>query len=228
VHTSATVEKVVTSGEEVHLSLSTGKDVRANKVLVATGRTPNTAGLGLENTSVEVDGRGWIVTDDSLQAADRIFAVGDVSGRALLAHAAEDQARYVVRRILDSASGSYRGMPVPSCLYGEPEAFRAGKSSRELLKEGHVVKISRYQLAASPVAQAFGSSHGMIKVFWSDGKVVGITGIGHRMTGLVTLAEVMVKQGWNRESIHEIVVAHPTMDEGLKEALLGDQEVITA
>jgi dihydrolipoamide dehydrogenase len=228
IHTSTTVERVATTDEEVQLSLSTGKDVRANKVLVAIGRMPNTAGLGLENTTVNVDRRGWIATDESLQAADGIFAVGDVSGRALLAHAAEDQARYVVRRLLGRTTEPYRSMPVPSCLYGEPEAFRAGKSFRELLKEGDAVKSSRYQLAASPVAQAFGSSHGLIKVFWSNGKVVGITGIGHRTTGLVTLAEVMVNQGWDREHIHEIVVAHPTMDEALKEALLAEQKEISS
>jgi dihydrolipoamide dehydrogenase len=223
VHASTTVQRFETDGEGTRLFLSTGKEVRAHKVLVAIGRTPNTTGLGLENTTVRTGPRGWIVTDEALQAAERIFAVGDVSGRALLAHAAEDQARYVVRRILGQIVGPYEGLPVPSCLYGDPEAFRAGRSARELLNAGLPVKTSRYQLAASPVAQAYGSSHGVIKVLWSEGRVAGITGIGHRMTGLVTLAEVIVKQGWERERIHGIVVAHPTMDEGLKEALLAEQ-----
>jgi dihydrolipoamide dehydrogenase len=227
VHCSSAVERVQAGEQETTLLLSTQKEVRAHKVLVAAGRTPNTIGLGLELAGAETDDRGWIVTDEFLQAVDRIFAVGDVNGRVLLAHAAEDQARYVIQRILGRTSAPYPRLPVPSCLYGEPEVFRAGRTHRELQTEG-AFAVSRYRLAASPVAQAFGSSHGLIKVFWSQGRVAGITGIGHRMTGLVTLAEVIVRQGWERERIKGIVVAHPTIDEALREALLADQEEVGA
>jgi dihydrolipoamide dehydrogenase len=226
VHEGAMVQRAEEDGEGTRLFLSNGKELSAAKVLVATGRHPNTAGLGLENTAATLDKRGWVITDDSLQAAEGLYAIGDANGRVLLAHAAEDQARYVVRRIVGNSSGPYRTGQIPSCLYGDPEAFRAGKSLLELKDAGVAVAVSRYQLAASPVAQAYGSSHGMIKVFWSEGRVAGITGIGHRMTGLVTLAEVVVREGWERKHAHEVVFAHPTMDEALKEALLAPQEEI--
>jgi dihydrolipoamide dehydrogenase len=75
-------------------------------------------------------------------------------------------------------------------------------------------------LIANPIAQAHGAGYGFIKIFWSEGRVVGITAIGHNVSHLVTLAQVIVDQAWTKEEVAKHVFAHPTLDESLKEALL--------
>ncbi|MFP4072152.1 MAG: dihydrolipoyl dehydrogenase family protein, partial [Desulfovibrionales bacterium] len=226
VHTATTVTELDDDADGVGLLLQNGERITADKVLVSVGRMPALSGLGVENTDISVTSRGWIRTDDALRAAENVYAVGDVNGRFLLAHAAEDQARYVIRHILETEKGPYDPGPPPSCVYGDPEVFRAGFSVRELKERDLPVSVSRFQLAANPVAQASGSTRGMIKVIWSEGKIRGVTGIGHRAAGMVTLAEVMVRQSWTREEIHNTIFAHPTLDEALKEAVLAPLEEV--
>ncbi|MBU1230382.1 MAG: FAD-dependent oxidoreductase [Proteobacteria bacterium] len=218
------VASVATRGERAVLEFEGGEEISAGAALVAVGRRPNSAGLGLEALGATFNGAGYIQTDARLLAAPDVSAVGDVGGRMLLAHAASHQARYVVRRLLGEEHGPYESGPVPSILYGSPEVFRAGLMAGEAKALGQTVFVSRAQLIANPMAQAHAATAGFVKCVWSEGKVAGITAVGAGVSRLACFATLIIRQGWTREDAENFLFPHPTLDESLKAALMADKE----
>jgi Pyruvate/2-oxoglutarate dehydrogenase complex, dihydrolipoamide dehydrogenase (E3) component, and related enzymes len=221
------VASVATHGETAVLTLDAengGEELVAECALVAIGRRPNSADLGLESLGVALTGPGYIKTDENLQAAPDVFAVGDVNGRMLLAHAASHQAHYVVQRLLDKVRGPYDSGPVPSILYGSPEVLRAGLMAEEAKAKGENVLVSRAQLIANPIAQAHAATQGFVKCVWQEGRVVGITAVGADVSRMAVTAALIIRAGWTREDAAGFMFPHPTLDESLKAALLADKE----
>ncbi|MDQ7031187.1 MAG: dihydrolipoyl dehydrogenase [Desulfonauticus sp.] len=208
------VEQITTTNNQVHIDLGF-KTIQVEKCLLAIGRSPNTQELNLENCEINLDTR-FIPVNEYLQVTKNIFAIGDVNGKIMLAHAAEDQGRYVVKFITQKITTPYFPRIIPSCIYGFPEVMSVGKKEKEL-KDYQVTKAL---LAANPIAQAHGVSSGFVKVIWQNNKVVGISAVGYKVSHLVTLATIIVSQGWTKETTHNYIFAHPTLDESLKEALL--------
>jgi dihydrolipoamide dehydrogenase len=222
--TGKRVAGLVNEGESVLVRLEDGAEIRVEKALVAVGRKPNTPGLGLDNAEVAMTGAGWITTDDFLRATPNIYAIGDVNGRTLLAHAAEHQGRYAVLHALGETAAPYAPGPIPGCIYGSIEVMRAGHTAAELAAQGKTVTVSRANLGANPISQAHGQAQGLVKIAWVDGVVQGVTAVGHGASHLVTLAEIMVRDRWIVEKAHEHIFAHPTLDEALRDALIAPQE----
>jgi dihydrolipoamide dehydrogenase len=222
--TGQPVAELVNEGDTVLVRLKDGAEIRAAKALVAVGRKPNTPGLELQNAGIPTTGAGWITTDDFLRATPNIYAIGDVNGRTLLAHAAEHQGRYAVLHALGETSEPYNPGPIPGCIYGSIEVMRAGHTAAELAAQGKDVRISRANLGANPISQAHGQAQGLVKIAWVDGVVQGVTAVGHGASHLVTLAEIMVRDCWTVEKAHQHIFAHPTLDEALRDALIAPQE----
>ena len=228
------VASVKTRGGKAVLVLDSadggGEELRADCALIAVGRKPNSADLGLEALGATLNGAGYIQTDAQLQAAPNVSAVGDVNGRMLLAHAASHQAHYVVERLLGRTTKPYDSGPVPSILYGSPEVFRAGVMAHALDGNakalGSSVLVSRAQLIANPIAQAHAATAGFVKCVWREGKVAGITAVGAGVSRLACFATLIIKQGWTREDASGFMFPHPTLDESLKAALLADKEAV--
>ncbi|OGR36993.1 MAG: 2-oxoglutarate dehydrogenase [Desulfovibrionales bacterium GWA2_65_9] len=218
------VASVKTRGDNAVLVLDGGEELSADCALIAVGRRPNTADLGLDALGVTLTGAGYIKTAAQLLAAPNVFAVGDVNGRMLLAHAASHQAHYVVERLLGRTSEPYESGPVPSILYGAPEVFRAGIMAEEAKALGSSVLVSRAQLIANPMAQAHAATAGFVKCVWRDGKIAGITAVGAGVSRLACFATLIIKLGWTREDAETFMFPHPTLDESLKAALLADKE----
>ncbi|MBI5518757.1 MAG: FAD-dependent oxidoreductase [Desulfovibrio sp.] len=221
------VASVLTQGENAVLTLAAengGEELVAECALVAIGRRPNSADMGLESLGVELSGPGYIKTNEFLEAAPGVYAVGDVNGRMLLAHAASHQAHYVVERLLDKAKEAYDSGPVPSILYGSPEVLRVGLMAEEAKAGGEAVLVSRAQLIANPIAQAHAATQGFVKCVWRQGRVAGITAVGADVSRMAVAATMMVKAGWTREDAAGFMFPHPTLDESLKAALLADKE----
>lgn len=200
--------------------LDNQEEIEADKCLLALGRKPNSRDLGLDAAGISVSGPGWITTDQNLIASENIYAIGDVNGRSMYAHAATDQADFVVDHILGRAMAPYHDNPMPGCLYGSLEVIRTGLTGKNLTSAGRPHQVSMAALAANPIIQSHARIQGFIKVFWSDNRVAGITGIGHGLSGLITLAQVITSQQWTRKDVQKYVFAHPTLDESLREALL--------
>ena len=222
------VASVLTRGEEavltLHSDVGTGEELTAQTALIAVGRKPNTADLGLEALGVEFSGPGYIRTDENLLAAPGVYAVGDVNGRMLLAHAASHQAHYIVQRMLGKVRTAYESGPVPSILYGSPEVMRVGVTAEAAKSMGESVFVSRAQLIANPIAQAHAATQGFVKCVWREGTIVGITAVGADVSRLTVAATIMVRQGWTRDDAETFMFPHPTLDESLKTALLADKQ----
>jgi dihydrolipoamide dehydrogenase len=213
------VKCLATDGGRAVLTLDDGTAIEAERALVAVGRSPNSADLGLENTGAALTGQGFVLTDGRLLADDNLFAVGDVNGRIQLAHAAEHQGRHVAELVAGITDALYEPGPVPSVLYGSPECIRVGSMAQELADAGQECAVSTAQWAANPIAQSHCATQGLCKVVWNEGRVAGVTAVGHEASRLVTAATIMVQQAWTREDVSKLIFAHPTMDETLKQAL---------
>jgi dihydrolipoamide dehydrogenase len=196
------------------LTMDTGEKLTADKILVAVGRGPVTEGLGLDTVGIEVAMRR-IEVDENLQAAPNIYAVGDVNGLIQLAHAAAHQGHHVAAVMAGKATGPYESGPVPSVLYGAPEVMRVGRMENEVFLSGEQCEISRAQLAANPMAQAHAATQGFVKVVWADGRVAGVTAVGHDVSRLTTPAAMIVSQGWTGHDLHSVIFPHPSLDESL-------------
>ncbi len=220
-HLGRGVQDLRTDGGRAVLTFADGRTIQAEKALVAVGRLPNSQDLGLDAVGAVTAPRGWIVTNDDLQAAPRIYAIGDCNGRTLLAHAAANQGRYAARHAAGKEAGGYNPGPMPSCIYGSHEVMRSGASLADLQAKGPVLQ-SRSMLAANAIAQSHGVSQGFVKVLWQEGRVRGIVAVGHGVSHLSTAASMIVEQGWDLERAASFVFAHPTLDEALAAALLSE------
>lgn len=220
----ARVKTLITKEGRAELTLDTGEVLDGDKALVCIGRRPATGPLTPGKAGIDLDTRGFAVVDSHLKAAARIYAVGDVNGRAMLAHAAEHQAAYAVDHLLGRTDRPYSDLGLPSCIYGAPEVMRVGRMAHELRAAGEPVQVSRFPLAANPIAQANASTSGFVKAVWSHGRLAGLTAIGHGASHLVGLAAVMTSQGWTREQVEHFIFPHPSLDEALREACLAEPQ----
>ena len=217
-------KSLVTGNGEAVLTMADGTVHRAAKALLAVGRKPNTDGLDCEKAGCVLNKRGFVEVNEHLEAAPHVYAIGDINGQVLLAHAAEHQAAYVVARILGGMEKPYDSGPVPSCYYGL-EIMRVGKSAQELLKAGKTgIEVSKAPLVQNPIAQSHGLTWGFVKAVWEQGRLVGMAAVGHDVSHLVTQAQMLVREGRDPHNVHEIMFAHPTLDEILVRALEAPRE----
>jgi dihydrolipoamide dehydrogenase len=215
----------LTTGEDglAHLTIAGGEAIVAEKALVAIGRfaptpVPGLAELGATFANPSPN-KAWIATDDTLQTAPGVYAVGDGNGRVLLAHAAASQGVYAARHAAGLEDAPYNPGPIPGCYYGAPEIMRVGA----IAAPGDT--ISEAPFVANPIAQAYADTGGFARITWKDGHVAGITAVGHGASAMGTLATIIVSQGWTREQVERVVFPHPTCEEILRTALLGEQKV---
>ena len=157
----------------------------------------------------------------------RVYAIGDVNGLTLLAHAADHQGAYVARRILGQEHGAYVPGPVPSCIYGSTEVMRVGQTAKALLAAGKAVSVSQAPLTLNPIAQAAGASGGFVKVVWDGDVIAGSAAGGHGVSHLVTVAQLLMVGGYVPEKLHEVMFGHPTLDEILPAAIRAPRVSVT-
>lgn len=218
------VTGLVRSAEGVTVHLGEDQRLDVQKVLVAVGRKPNVDFPGLDAAGVAVSEKGALQVDPSLMVSERIYAVGDCNGQVLLAHAAEHQGRFAARHAAGVLSGPYRPGNIPFCIYGDPEVLRVGLTAGEAAAQRLEHSVSRALLASNSVAQAYGAPHGLVKVVWNGERVVGVSAVGHGVLHFVSASTVMVDQGWTRDRVEDMIFAHPTLDETLRQALLAQRE----
>lgn len=208
------------------LRLEDGQELTADKALVAVGRAPNTTGLEADKAGCALNRRGFVTVDAHLRAAPTVYAIGDVNGKTLLAHAAEHQGAYAARQILGAHEGAYEPGPVPSCIYGALEVMRVGKTAKEAQAEGGDVAVSRALLTGNAIAQAGGDASGFVKVVWQKDRMVGIAALGHGVSHLVTAAQLLLLGQYSGEKLHGFMFAHPTLDEALGVAIQAPREPV--
>jgi dihydrolipoamide dehydrogenase len=221
-HTGAKVEKVekTQDGVKVTFTGADGKQVvkEAEKVLVAVGRAPRTADLGLEATKIEVE-RGFIRVDEWMQTKEPgIFAIGDVvAGLPQLAHVAAMAGMVVAARVAGKYARPVRRDRIPACTYCEPQIGSVGLTEAQAKAAGHEVKVGKFPFSANSKASIVGSHEGFVKVV-ADGKhgeVLGVHIIGPQATELVAEAVVAMELEATIEELMFTIHAHPTLAEAM-------------
>lgn len=193
----------------------------AERALVAVGRRPNSAGMGLEEAGVRLGGRGEIVSDACLRTnLEGLYAVGDVNGRLALAHAASAQARLAVDHALGLEPEPLDDDCIPWAVFSMPEIGSVGLGEQAARARGHVISCGRFDLRGLGKAQAMGELTGMVKVVADrlSGRLLGLHLIGAHASDMVHEGAVLLRQGATVHAIAQTVHAHPTLSEAILEA----------
>ena len=195
--------------------------VKADIVLVATGRKPYTDSLGLDLAHVAVDDRGRIAVDGQWRAAPGIYALGDVIAGPMLAHKAEDEG-VAVAEIIAGQHGHVNYDVIPAVVYTEPEVASVGKTEEELKKAGIAYTVGKFPFTANGRARAMNATEGFVKVLAdkTTDRVLGVHILGHGAGEMIHEAAVLMEFGGSSEDLGRTCHAHPTMSEAVREAAL--------
>ncbi|MCP1302211.1 dihydrolipoyl dehydrogenase [Chryseobacterium sp. S0630] len=197
-------------------------ELEADFVLVAVGRSPYVKGLGLENTDVQLDERGFIKVNEKKQTSvPTIYAIGDVIGGAMLAHKAEEEGVFVAETI----NGQKRHIHynrIPSVVYTWPEVASVGYTEEYLKQNNIAYNVGKFPFSASARARASMDMEGFAKVLVDPkyGEVLGVHIIGARAADLIAQGVIAQEYEVTAEDMFRISYAHPTYSETLKEAYL--------
>ncbi|MFI9610139.1 dihydrolipoyl dehydrogenase [Streptomyces sp. NPDC052023] len=228
VMTSTRVDAIDESGPQVRVTV-TAKDgsqqvLEADKVLQAIGFAPNVTGYGLENTGVRVSDRGAIDVDGRCRTSvPHIYAIGDVTAKLMLAHAAEAMGIVAAETLADAETMELDYAMIPRATYCQPQVASFGYTEAQARERGHDVKVVKFPFTANAKAHGLGDATGFVKLI-SDaryGELIGGHLIGPDVTEL--LPELTLAQQWDL-TVHEVarnVHAHPTLGEAVKEAVHG-------
>ena len=187
---------------------------------LAITMTPlNTEHLDAENAGCALNRRGFITTDYYLQSSPNSWAIGDVNGKMLFAHAATHQGEYVARTILGLEFSPYQAGPCPYCLHGSMEIMHVGLTEREAAALGGEILVSKSLFSSNVISQARGDASGFVKVVWRNGEMAGIAAIGGCATQLTLSAELLLMGQYSGSRLNSFMVAHPTLDETLVDAV---------
>ncbi|MFW5642575.1 MAG: dihydrolipoyl dehydrogenase [Alkalispirochaeta sp.] len=195
----------------------------ADKVLVAVGRRPVTAGAGLESVGVELDEKGRVKVDEwGRSTVPGIWGIGDIVAGPMLAHKAEDDGIAVAERIAGKA-GHVDYEKVPNVIYTWPEAASVGKKEDDLKAEGVDYRTGSFPFVANGRALAMDATAGMVRIL-ADAKTDRILGahiVGPWASDLIGEVTAVMEFGGSAEDIARTVHAHPTLSEVVREAALG-------
>jgi dihydrolipoamide dehydrogenase len=193
-----------------------------DRVLVAVGRRPYTAGLGLEALGIARDAKGRISVDERYQtSAGGIYAIGDVIAGPMLAHRATEEGIACVERLAGQAS-QVNYAAIPSVVYTAPELAWVGRTEQECRQAGLAVRVGTFPFLASGRARAMDETAGLVKIVAdarSDG-VLGVHILGARASELIAEAVVAMEFGASAEDLARTCHAHPTLSEAVREAAL--------
>ncbi len=209
----------------VEVTLDSNGDLKhrtANKVLVAVGRSPLSMGLGLESLGVELN-RGYIKVNERLQTANEaIYAIGDVNGPPLLAHAASEEGIAAVEFMTGNREKALDHLRIPACIYCQPEIAVVGLSEEQAQARGYEVKTGKFPFRALGKAIAAGHEEGFVKLVIDKeyGEVLGCHIIGHGATDLIAEAGLARTLESTTAELSGTVHAHPTLSEAIMEAAL--------
>jgi dihydrolipoamide dehydrogenase len=199
-----------------------------SRVLVSVGRKPVSAGIGLENTKVVVNQRGFVEIDNQQRTADEhILAIGDVAGEPMLAHKASHEGR-VAAEVLHGQPVVFDAQAIPAVVFTDPEIAWAGLTEAQAKKEGREVEIARYPWAASGRAQALGRTEGMTKLVIDPetDRILGVGIVGVSAGDLISEGVLAIEMGCDVHDLTHSIHPHPTLSETL--AFAGETHFGTA
>jgi dihydrolipoyl dehydrogenase len=198
------------------------KVCEADVVLMAAGRRPYLEGLGLSESGVEVKNRAIHVDQHLRTSVEGIYAIGDVTGRKMLAHVAS----YHGEIVAENVAGREREVEdnlVPGCVFTSPQIAWVGLTEEQAKESGRPFRTSIYSFASNGKAQAMGETRGWLKLIEDSqtGRIVGAHFLGPQVSELIGGVTLAIRKGLSATDIIETIYPHPTLSEGLREAALG-------
>ena len=189
-------------------------DIDADVILMATGRKPRTEGLGLETLGITLAPNGAIPVDDNFQVPSlHLYAIGDVNGKQMLAHAAEMQAVHAVNHIIGKKD-NIRFDIMPAAIFTTPEAACVGPTEDQLKEQGIAYECKKSFWRANGKAMAMDETDGMLKLFASsDGLILGCHAYGAHSADIIQEVSVLMCRNTTIEQLHDMVHIHPTLGE---------------
>lgn len=222
IRVDAKVAKMATSGKHIKVTMEVGgekKDELYDRVLVSVGRVPNTNDLGLENTKVQKDEKGFIMVNAHQVTSDpNIYAIGDVAGGVLLAHKASKEGRIAVEVITGEAS-SFEDIVIPAVVFTDPEVAWCGLTESEAKERGIRVEVAKFPWSASGRALTFDRTDGMTKLIIEPDteRVLGVGIVGAGAGELIGEGVLAIEMGATAKDLAESIHPHPTLSETIME-----------
>jgi dihydrolipoamide dehydrogenase len=216
------VLKMATAGKQVRVTVEVEGKVRDelyDGVLVSVGRTPNTTDLGLENTKIRKDEKGFIRVNERQQTDDpAIFAIGDVVGGVLLAHKATKEARVAVE-VITGESSAFEDIIIPAVVFTDPEIAWCGVTESEAKEKNLKVEVVKFPWSASGRALSFDRTDGLTKLIVDPEteRILGVGIVGAGAGELIGEGVVAMEMGATARDLAESVHPHPTLSETLAE-----------
>ena len=221
VHVGTKIETLSANDAGVVAELSDGKTVEAEVALVAVGRALNSDVDGLEALGVEVRDCAIAVDEFGRTNIESIRAIGDVTGKWLLAHYASAQGMCAAEHLFGGGPEPPDEHAVPSCVFTTPEIATVGLTEAEAREKDSAATVGRFDLAALGKAQTSGDTTGFVKIVCDDAhRIVGVHMVGHEVTSMIAEATLAVRKRLNIDDILHTIHAHPTMPEAFHEAAL--------
>jgi dihydrolipoamide dehydrogenase len=189
-------------------------------VLVSVGRKPNSEGLGLENTYVETDSKGFIKVDGQRRTSDQnIFAIGDVAGEPMLAHKATHEGR-VVAEVLTGKRSAFEPNAIPAVVFTDPEIAWCGLTETVAKDKGIDVRVAKFPWGASGRAATLDRDDGLTKLIIDPetDRVLGMAVVGPGAGELISEGVLAVEMGALASDIELSIHPHPTLSETVMEA----------
>jgi pyruvate/2-oxoglutarate dehydrogenase complex dihydrolipoamide dehydrogenase (E3) component len=191
--------------------------IEGTDLLVATGRTPNTQGIGLEAAGVELDGRGYVKVNERLETtAAGVWAMGDCAGSPQFTHVAFDDFR-VVRDNLSGGNRTTRDRLIPFCMFTDPELARVGLNESEAKREGIGYRLVKIPMAAVLRAVTLSETRGFVKMLidaQSD-RILGFTVLGVEGSEMMAAVQTAMLGRLPYTVLRDAIFTHPTAAEGL-------------
>ena len=224
--TGAQVDGIASAGGSLAVTYRDAKGVlsrvEGDRVLVATGRWPNTERLGLAEFGVKMNGRAIAVDEHLATSLPNVWAVGDAVGGPMLAHKAMVDGRVAA----ENACGGTRAVDyrsVPRVIFTRPEVASVGLTEAQARQRGADVKVAQFPFSANPRAQILGETDGLVKLVCDadGGAVLGVHLLGPHVTDLIAEGALAVQLGATADDLAWTTHAHPTLPEAMLEAALG-------
>ena len=225
VRTGTVVQRIKAAGEALQVvaeSAGSEATIECDRVLMATGRWPNTQGMGFAELNLRMNGRAIAVDERLATNLPNVWAVGDAVGGWMLAHKAMVDGRVAA----ENATGGQRKVDyrsVPNVIFTRPEVASVGLTEVQARDSGAEVKVSQFPFSANPRARILGEPDGLVRLVCEagSGRVLGVHLLGPHATDLIAEGALAVQTGATADDLAWTTHAHPTLPEAMLEAALG-------
>ena len=212
------------SGDRIRVHVNSGNNKRTiegTDLLVATGRTPNTDGIGLDLTGVQLDQHGYIKVNDRLETTSaNIWAMGDCAGSPMFTHVAFDDFR-IVNDNINGGNRTTKNRLIPFCMFTDPELARVGRNEIEARRDGIEYRLVKMPMANVLRTRTVSEPRGLMKMLIAKDRdeILGFTAFGFEASEQMAAVQTAMIGRMPYTMLRDAIFTHPTMSEGLNELL---------